>query len=989
MIFGVAVPYNKVTDSNYQRIVPYVFDSVTCENEMKPNYIRTNAEARIDNYNSNNSYDYRQSDTIVEFAKDHSMKVVGHTLWYDPSNVPKFVIDLSNNGSLNASNMSNIVRDHITNVITHFNSSAPNTVYSWQVTNKALDASGNVKPNQIVHRILGDSSFSNLYRYAQNVITPPAAARAPAPGPAPPPAPARINGNTKLFYNDNQDLAPSGIFTRLNTLKSIGILDGVGIQCHGTASSNLDLMTLKYVQAGFEVHFTEVDNVSLAANDTLLTTWYREVISIALKYGVRNFTVWGLIGSPLLFNPTSYQPKNCYNALIQEIKNFGRQEYDIFIIIGQSNSVGRGATEYTFENAVGGIYDMKNSSNIVNFSDDFDNKFDERIRTFTIDNCIVPAFEQLDNGGGVGVRGIYGFGLSFARQYIKENKLATGRKILLINRGFGGTGFFSGSTRWNHYLDNNLYDKAINSIKMAKSAIGSGSVVKAILWHQGENDVSFIFDQTVRTPLTSNFDAIRTGLGLHPKRSTYTEDEVKDLYSSSLTTMLNLLRDKIAAPTTPILLGGLCPSMYIDHNISAYEKSSTKKKYPYDKFPYTNYPLMNQLILSIARNNGYKFVSAEPISSVSPYFNHYLKSNNNGDIVHFNKSSLIEFGKRYFYIYNDSITLNSATFNNDEYDVFVILGQSNSVGRGVTDYEFDNATGGIYNMREHDFYNNDFNKIEDNKIKCFNERKFSYPQIINGTEPIEALGGTNNPNEYGFGMSFARQYIKENPTKKVLLINCGWGGTSIDNWAINSGTKIQDIDDNLALYFSNHTYEGKNLYQASLARIRSALSQISSKSTVKAILWHQGESNIGSVFGGASTILNDPDVQNNSRIYENKLTTVLNSLRSAIASSTTPILLGGLSPSHYVNHRTSASRYSGGADINPGNKYRKMSELISTIASNNGYKFVSAGPITDKSPHFNHYLKGNDGDITHFSKSSQIELGRRYFYVYNDNRISF
>jgi len=962
---------------------------------MKPNYIRTDSKATIVNYNSDLSYDYDQSDAIVEFAKDHSMKVVGHTLWYDPNNVPKFVIDLNNRGSLSASIMSNIVRDHITNVITHFNSSAPGTVYAWQVTNEALDDDGNVKTNQIVHRILGDSSFSNLYRYAQDVITP---------------ITPTMNRNTKLFYNDFTNLSDNRIFGRLKDLKDVGILDGIGMQCHETASNILEAMTLKYVQEGFEVHFTEIDNAS-NITDAELRRWYENVIDIALKYGVRNFTVWGLIDSsswlhntnsegvpysggskryPLLFNP-SFQPKSCYTGLVEKLKAFGDQIYDIIIIIGQSNSVGYASNEYTFDNPEGVTYSMRDAKYLSNYTDDFDNKFDENIRTFTTDNRIVPAFEQLDSGNGVGRRGKYGFGLSFARQYIKEGKLIDGRKILLINRGFGGTGFFNVGSRWNHYLDNNLYDKAINSIKMAKSAIHSSSEVKAILWHQGEADVSGIFDSSVRNSSNNltRFGEISANFKLST-RASYTEDEAKDLYSRSLTTMLTTLKSEIAASSaTQILLGGLCPSMYIDHNISGSEKPSNERG-SYKNFPYTNYPLMNQLILSIARNNGYKFVSAEQISLVSPHFNHYLKSNDGGDIIHFNKSSQIELGKRYFYVYNNSIRLNSATFNttfnNDVYDVFVILGQSNSVGRGLTEYTFDNPSGVTYNMESYSFYNNDFNNTEDNKIKCFNERKFSDPQIINGTEPIEALGGPKVLNEYGFGMSFARQYIKENSTKKVLLINCGWGGTSIGAWAINSGTKI-----GTGLGFSNHTHEGKNLYQASLARIRSALSQINISSTVKAILWHQGESDIGNIFGGGTTDLSDSEEISNKTEYTNNLTSMLNSLRTNIASPTTPILLGGLCPSHYVRHRQSSSVFS----ENAGPKYKRMNdEVISQICRDNSgsyYKFVSSDPINVAAvnPHFNHYLKGNSGDDTHFSKSSQIEFGKRYFYVYNGNRITF
>jgi hypothetical protein len=93
-------------------------------------------------------------------------------------------------------------------------------------------------------------------------------------------------------------------------------------------------------------------------------------------------------------------------------------------------------------------------------------------------------------------------------------------------------------------------------------------------------------------------------------------------------------------------------------------------------------------------------------------------------------------------------------------------------------------------------------------------------------------------------------------------------------------------------------------------------------------------------------------------------------------------------PSHYVDHRQSSTASSKKA----GPKYKRMNnEVISQICRDNSafhYRFVSSDPITAES-HFNHYLKGNGGDDTHFSKSSQIEFGRRYFYVYNDNRITF
>ena len=1009
MLFGVAIPQNKLRDINYKKIVPYVFDSITCENDMKPDFIRTATVATSANYDTAASYDYTNSDEIVEFAKVRNMKVVGHVLWYEPDNLPQFVTNLRNSGSLNATVMSNIVNNHITNVITHFHTIAEDTVYTWQVLNEALDASGNIQTDQIIQQILGNASFSNLFQYAQNVLLSSGINR---------------KDTIKLFYNDSTNLSDDGIFNRLKTLKNNppGILDGVGIQCHGTLPATLDAMTLKYVQEGFEVHYTQVDNAS-DISDSALTAWYRSVIQIALKYGVTNFTVWGLIDSsswlytinsqqqtyislgqqsprnPLLFNNT-FQPKSSYRALIEEIKIFGQQTYDIIVIIGQSNSTGNGTTEYNIFECpplLGGVYSTYQMNKTdAHYRDDFDNKFNDNIRTFTSDNRIVPAFEGLSNAKTAGLRGMYGFGVSFARQYILEGKLTAGRKILLINRGYGGAGFLNNhAKRWNHYLENNLFDNALNSIKRAKSAINPNSEVKAILWHQGEADVSAIFDTSIRNTAssTTNFNTIRTRLGLTPPTlGTYTEDNVKDLYSRSLITMLNLLRSEITSTTTPILLGGLCPSMYINHKISASQSSSQQAN--------TNYPLMNQLILSISRNNGYRFVSAEPISTVS-HFNHYLKSNSGSDVVHFSKSSQIELGKRYFFVYNDRITLNGTTFNNDIYDVFIILGQSNSIGRGKSEYTFDVGelpfTSGTYDMITQRnaagqlIYYDDFNNTNNIQIKSFNERTSAHPQIINGKENLEGLGpGTST--DYGFGMSFARQYIKQNPSRKVLLINCGWGATSIEQWAIDSSTTISDKG---VLNVVNHTYEGRNLYNASLARIRSALSQIHSSSTVKAILWHQGESNVSSTLTNNVPYNFDPNITstyptgNNIDGYETQLTTLLNTLRTNIASPDTLILLGGLCPSKYISHNVASgeSSFRTGYDID--NRAKSMSQVILYIATKNGYKFVSAEPISTII-HFNHYLKGNaNNDIVHFNKSSQIEFGRRYFYVYNNSIIIF
>ena len=75
--------------------------------------------------------------------------------------------------------------------------------------------------------------------------------------------------------------------------------------------------------------------------------------------------------------------------------------------------------------------------------------------------------------------------------------------------------------------------------------------------------------------------------------------------------------------------------------------------------------IINELCISNTSQN-FKFVPSDnSLSNVTfngcKVFNHNLKSVNNIDLFHFDKVSLIEFGKRYFYKYNNDTLLDVAT----------------------------------------------------------------------------------------------------------------------------------------------------------------------------------------------------------------------------------------------------------------------------------------------------------------------------------------
>lgn len=74
------------------------------------------------------------------------------------------------------------------------------------------------------------------------------------------------------------------------------------------------------------------------------------------------------------------------------------------------------------------------------------------------------------------------FASGFAPNYVK-NDLASGRKLLIIQTGIGGTGFAR-----NHWgLNDVIYQKTVELIEWAL-ALNKENRFKGILWHQGELD---------------------------------------------------------------------------------------------------------------------------------------------------------------------------------------------------------------------------------------------------------------------------------------------------------------------------------------------------------------------------------------------------------------------------------------------------------------------------------------------------------------------
>ena len=175
------------------------------------------------------------------------------------------------------------------------------------------------------------------------------------------------------------------------------------------------------------------------------------------------------------------------------------------------------------------------------------------------------------------LEGRFHSGVGLASSFANELAIHTNSKIGLIPCADGGTQLLEwmpGSV---------LFDHAICQTMLALRS----SVLRGILWHQGENDCP---------------------------------DDLYPMHGKKLTAILNAFRKRLNLYDVPFLLGGLGDFL---SNHSTYEWLS-------------NYVNINESLKYIASENEMTgFVSAEGLSS-------------NPDNLHFSAQSLREFGIRYY-----------------------------------------------------------------------------------------------------------------------------------------------------------------------------------------------------------------------------------------------------------------------------------------------------------------------------------------------------
>jgi GH35 family endo-1,4-beta-xylanase len=151
-LVGTAVMSRQLDNPALAALIAEQFDCLTAENEFKPVVVHPRP----------GEFRFAGADRIVDFARGHRMKVVGHTLcWHSQS--PAFLFQGPDGKPLPREEALKNLRDHIDGVVGHFKGK----VVGWDVVNEAIsDAQGEYLRSTPARRAIGDDSIVRAFEFA-------------------------------------------------------------------------------------------------------------------------------------------------------------------------------------------------------------------------------------------------------------------------------------------------------------------------------------------------------------------------------------------------------------------------------------------------------------------------------------------------------------------------------------------------------------------------------------------------------------------------------------------------------------------------------------------------------------------------------------------------------------------------------------------------------------------------------------------------------
>ena len=300
-------------DDNKMQLVKKHYNSVTANNEMKPDVIFKGLKA-----NGELDLDFTKPDEMLDYfkaynegvAEEEKIRIRGHVLcWY--SQTPETFFKDTEGNLLSKDAMNERLEEYIKQVVTHFKEKYPGLIYCWDVVNEAIIPSDGEKGGLRVnlndgktetyyHQIYGDSNeyIVNAFKYAAKYV----------------------EEGVKLFYNDYGETAPVKVQCICDLADAIkdggGRIDGIGMQSHHSmeapSAEELYNAIRAYGEHTDEVQITELDMLASKSYDgspeqkeaelTKQAYRYKEFIDAILKAkdegtNITALVFWGVTDS--------------------------------------------------------------------------------------------------------------------------------------------------------------------------------------------------------------------------------------------------------------------------------------------------------------------------------------------------------------------------------------------------------------------------------------------------------------------------------------------------------------------------------------------------------------------------------------------------------------------------------------------------------------------------------------------------------------------
>ncbi len=302
MFLGSAARASLLSEGNYANTLSREFNGLVPENELKWATVHPGPT----------TYNFGPADSLVNFARLHSMAIRGVPLLWDWQN-PAWLTDTK----YNRAQVRAILADHIATVVGHYKG----RISQWDVVNEPFAENG--KLLNTIWKKMGRRYMDEAFAMAR------------AADPA-----------AKLFLNERGIEVPgvkaNAVFKEVSKMKARGVpINGVGFQMHANearpTAEELAGQFARYSAIGVEVAITEMDvqlpqPPTAAAIQTQANVYRGALATCRAAPNCKTFVVWGFTDKyswiPLFFPgfgsatmmDSAYKNKPAYDALNQHLE---------------------------------------------------------------------------------------------------------------------------------------------------------------------------------------------------------------------------------------------------------------------------------------------------------------------------------------------------------------------------------------------------------------------------------------------------------------------------------------------------------------------------------------------------------------------------------------------------------------------------------------------------------------------------------------------